>query len=101
MRFKIVIDLDDNDYDRMKDVLDENPDTPLELLSGEDFEFVEFHPFLVSVEGFGYSLSGMVSFQERIGLDVFKFLELDKESSKILSVNFKNIKLKKIVLENF
>jgi len=99
VRFKIVTDLNDNDYDRMKDVLDKNPDTPLELLSGEDFEFVEFHPFLVSVEGFGYSLEGMVSFQERIGLDVFKFLELDKKSSNILSVNFKNIKLKKFVLE--
>ncbi len=83
----------------MKNVLDKNPNTALELLSGEDFEFVKFHPFLVSVEGFGYSLSGMVSFEQRIGLDVFKFLELDKETSRILSVNFRNIKLKKIVLE--
>ena len=83
----------------MKNVLDKNPNTPLELLSEEDFEFVKFHPFLVSVEGFGYSLNGMVSFQQRIGLDLFKFLELDKETSRKLSVNYRNIKLSKIVTE--
>ena len=83
----------------MENVLDQNPNKSLELVSGEDFEFVKFHPFLVSVEGFGYSLNGMVSFQQRIGLKVFEFLELDKVTSRILSVNFRNIKLKKIVLE--
>jgi hypothetical protein len=99
LRFKIVIDLKDNDYVRMKNVLDKNPNKPLELLSGEDFEFVKFSPFFVSVEGFGYSLNGMVSFQQPIGLKVFKFLELDKETSRKLSVNYRNIKLSKIVSE--
>jgi hypothetical protein len=94
-----VIDLNDNDFDRMKNVLEKNPDRSLELLSGEDFEFVTFHPFLVSVEGFEYSLNGMVSFQHRIGLKIFEFLELDKETSRQLSVNYRNIKLSKIVLE--
>jgi hypothetical protein len=94
-----VIDLDDNDYVRMKNVLDDNPNTPLKLLSCKDFEFVKFHPFSVSVEGFGYSLNGKVSFQQPIGLKVFEFLELDKETSRKLSVNYKNIKLSKSVLE--
>jgi hypothetical protein len=94
-----VLDLDDNDYVRMRDVLDNNPNTPLELLSGEDFEFIKFHPFSVSVEGFGYSLDGMISFQQPIGLKVFEFLELDKETSRKLSVNYRNIKLSKIVTE--
>jgi hypothetical protein len=84
----------------MKDVLDNNLNANLELLSGEDFEFVKFHPFFVSVEGFGYSIDGMVSFQQPIGLKVFEFLELDKETSKRLSVNFRNIKLSKIVTED-
>jgi hypothetical protein len=83
----------------MKNVIDKNPNTPLELLSGEDFEFVNFDPFLVSVEGFGYLLNGMVSFQQPIGLKVFEFLELDKETSRKLSVNYRNIKLSKIVSE--
>ena len=81
----------------MKNVLDQNPNKPFELLGGEDFEFVKFCPFLVSVEGFGYSLNGMVSFDQPIGLKVFEFLEFDKETSRTLSVNFRNIKLSKIV----
>jgi hypothetical protein len=32
-------------------------------------------------------------------LKLFKFLELDKETSKLLSVNFKNIKLSKLVMD--
>ncbi len=99
MRFRIEIDLDDNDFVRLKNVLDKNPNIPLKLLSEEDFEFIKFHPFLVSVEGFGYSLNGMVSFQQPIGLKVFEFLELDKETSRRLSVNYRNIKLSKIVSE--
>ena len=99
MRFKIDIDLKDEDFLRLVDVLDDNPNKSVELLSGEDFDFVKFGSFLVSVEGFGYSLSGMVSFQQPIGLKLFKFLELDKETSKLLSVNFRNIKLSKIVLD--
>ncbi|MEJ2114191.1 MAG: hypothetical protein P8X62_11060 [Flavobacteriaceae bacterium] len=36
-----MIDLDDNDYVRMKEVLDKNPNKTLEVLSGEDFELFE------------------------------------------------------------
>ena len=97
MRFKITIDLNQNDFVRMKNVLDENPNASLELLSVEEFEFVKFSPFLVTVEGFGYSLNGMVSFKQPIGLKVSKFLELDKETSRKLVVNYRNIKLSKIV----
>ena len=92
-----MLDLNDNDFSRMKNVLDQNPIKSLELLGGEDFAFVTFCPFLVSVEGFGYSLNGMVSFEQPIGLKVFEFLEFDKEISRKLSVNFRNIKLSKIV----
>jgi len=99
LRFKIVIDLNDNDFDRMKNVLDENPNASLELLPCEDFEFVKFSPFSVTVEDFGYSYNGMVSFQQPIGLKVFDYLELDEETSRKLSVNYRNIKLSKNVSE--
>ena len=45
MRFKIRIELNQNDFMRMKNVLDENPTASLELLPGEDFEFVKFPHF--------------------------------------------------------
>ena len=99
MRFKIVIDLNDNDFERMKNVLDKNPNASLGLLPCEDFEFVKFSPFLISVNDFGYSFNGMVSFQQPIGLKVFDYLELDKETSRKLSVNYRNIKLSKNVSE--
>ena len=99
MRFKIVIDLNDNDFERMKNVLDKNPNTSLELLPCEDFEFVKFSPFTVIVKDLGYSFNGMVSFQQLIGLKVFDHLELDKETSRKLSVNYRNIKLSKNVSE--
>ena len=94
-----MIGLNDNDFERMKNVLDENPNASLELLQGEDFEFVKFSTFLVTVEDFGYSFKGMVSFQQPIGLKVFDYLELDKETSRKLSVNYRNIKLSKNVSE--
>jgi len=94
-----MIDLNNNDFERMKNVLDENPNTSLELLPGEDFEFVKFSPFLLTVKDFGYSFNGIVSFQQPIGLKVFDYLKLDKETSKKLSVNYRNIKLSKIVSE--
>ena len=82
---------------RMKNVLDENPGASLELFPSEAFEFVNFSPFLVASEDFGYVFNGMVSFQQPIGLKVFDYLKLDKETSKKLSVNYRNIKLSKIV----
>ena len=98
MRFKIDVNLKDDDFVRLVDVLDDNPTKSVELLGVEDFDFVKFCSFSISVESFGYSLSGMVSFDQPIGLKLFKFLELDKKTSKLLSVNFKNIKLSKVVL---
>ena len=100
MRFKIRIELNQNDFLRIKNVLGENPSTSLELFPGEDFEFVKFSPFLVTVKDFGYSFNGMVSFQQPIGLKVFDQLKLDKETSRNLSVNYRNIKLSKNVMES-
>ena len=94
-----MIGLNDNDFERMKHVLDQNPKASLELLPGEDFEFVKFSPFLVTVEDFGYSFKGMVSFQQPLGLKVFDYLELDKETGRKLSVNYRNIKISNIVSE--
>jgi hypothetical protein len=94
-----VIDLNDNDFERMKNVLDQNPNTSLELLPCEDFEFVKFSTFLVTVKDSGYSFNGMVTFQQPIGLKVFEDLKLGKETSRKLSVNYRNIKLSKLVSE--
>lgn len=99
MRFNIQIELNQNDYDRIRNFLDLNNDETIELFPSEDFEFVAISPFLITSEGFGYSLQGKVSFQKSIGLKAFDSLELDKETSKFLSINYRNIKLCKIVVE--
>jgi hypothetical protein len=72
----------------MKNVLDENPNYSIEIFPGEDFEFVKFPPFFVTVKNFRYSFKGMVSFQQPIGLKVFDQLKLDKETSRYLSINY-------------
>ncbi|MEJ2271705.1 MAG: hypothetical protein P8X91_04330 [Candidatus Bathyarchaeota archaeon] len=79
--------------------MDMNNDETLELFPDEDFEFVTISPFLISNEGFGYSLKCMVSFQKSIGLKVFDELKFENETSKALSINYRNIKLFKIVVE--
>ena len=99
MRFKIKNSLKERDFTRLIDFLGENPDASIELFPGEDFEFVAISPLLVAVEGFGYSIRSAVSFQQIIGLKVFDQLEFDKETSRSLAVNFRNIKLSKIVTE--
>ena len=83
----------------MKNVLNQNPNSSLELLPCEDFDLVKFSPFLVTVKDFGFSFNGMVTFQQRIGLKVFEYLNLNKETSRKLSVNYRNIKLSKNVSE--
>lgn len=99
MRFKIEIELNQTDFMRMKDFLSENPSASIELFPGEDFEFVAVSPLLVAVEGFGYSVSSAVLFQQPIGLEVYDRLKLDNETSGNLSVNYRKIKLSKIVTE--
>jgi hypothetical protein len=99
LRFKIRIELNQNDYEQLKKFLDENTNLTFELFPNEDFEFVAISPFLISSEGFGYSLKSAVSFQKQVGLKVFDELKLDKETSRNLSVNYRNIKLFKIVAE--
>ena len=99
MRFKIRIKLSKSDFTRLTDFLSENPSAKIELFSGEDFEFVAVSPLAVIVEGFGYSIRCEVSFQARMGLEVYDLLKLDKETSRLLSVNYRNIKLSKIVTE--
>ncbi len=99
MRFKIKIRLKERDFAQLRDFLTENPSASIELFPGEDFEFVAVSPLLVAVEGFGYSIRSKVSFQQPIGIEVFDRLKLDSETSEILAVNYRNIKLSKIVTE--
>jgi hypothetical protein len=83
----------------MKEVLDKNPSTSLELFPYQDFEFAAISPLSITAEGFGYSINGTVTFQQPIGMKVFDRLKLEKETSRYLSVNYRNIKLTKIVTE--
>jgi hypothetical protein len=99
LRFKIRIELTNIDFTRLKDFLSENPSVLIELFAGEDFDFVSVSPLSLTVEGFGYSISCTVLFQQPIGLEVHDRLKLDDETSGYLSVNFRNIKLSKIVTE--
>ncbi|HDQ06490.1 MAG TPA: hypothetical protein ENN36_07200 [Candidatus Bathyarchaeota archaeon] len=99
MRFKIELNLNENDFKRIKEVLDKNPSTSLELFPYQDFEFAAISPLSITAEGFGYSINGMVSFQQPIGMKVFDRLKLEKQTSKHLSINYRNIKLTKIVTE--
>ena len=99
MRFKIRTELTKRDFRQLKDFLSENPSALIELFSGEDFEFVLVSPLVVAVEGFGYSIRSAVSFQQPIEIEVFDRLDLDSEATKILAVNYRNIKLSKIVTE--
>jgi len=93
------MNIKERDFTRLIDFLSENPDASIELFPGEDFEFVAISPLLVDVEGFGYSIKSKVSFQQPIGMEVFDRLKLDSEKSKILKINYRNIKLSKIVTE--
>jgi hypothetical protein len=99
LRFKIKISLKKRDFVRLRDFLSENPGASVELFPDEDFEFVAVSPLLVAVEGFGYSIRSAVSFQQPIGIEVFQRLDLNSETSEILKVNYRNIKLSKIVTE--
>jgi hypothetical protein len=99
LRFKIRNKLKKRDFTRLTEFLRENPSASIELFLVEDFEFVAISPLVVAVEGFGYSIKSVVSFQQPIGLKVFDQLKIDKETSRMLSVNLRNIKLSKIVTE--
>ena len=99
MRFKFRTKLKKRDFTRLTDFLSENPGASIELFPGEEFEFVTVSPLVVAVESFGYSIRSAVSFQQPIGLEVYDRLELDSETSEILTVNYRNIKLSKIVTE--
>ena len=68
MRFKIRIEFNQNDFIRMKNVLDENPSASLELLPKEDFEFIRISPLGLRVDGFEFSLIGVVSCHQPLGL---------------------------------
>lgn len=99
MRFKIKISLKERDFTLLRSFLGENPGSSVELFPGEDFEFIAVSPLLVGVEGIGYSIKSVVSFQQPMGIEVFDSLNLDSETSKILAINYRNIKLSKIVTE--
>jgi hypothetical protein len=99
LRFKIRNKLKQRDFTRIKDFLGETTSASIKLFPGEEFEFVTISPVVVAVEGFGYSIRCVVSFQQRIGLQVYERLKLDKVTSRNLTVNFCNIKLSKTVTE--
>jgi hypothetical protein len=99
LRFKIKIELKKRDFTRLTDFLNENPKASFELFPGVDFEFIAVSPLLLSVKGFGFSIKGKVSFQRPIGMEVFDSLKLDSETSKTLAINYRNIKLSKILTE--
>ena len=99
LRFKIRIKLSKSDFTRLTDFLSENSSAKIELFPGENFEFIAVSPLSVVVEGFGYSIRCEVFFQARMGLEVYDNLNIDNETCRNLSVNFRNIKLSKIVSE--
>ena len=99
MRYKIENELKKADYVRLTEFLSENTSASIELFPGIDLEFMSVSPLVVAVEGFGYSIKGKVTFQQPIGLEVYDDLKLDDEMRRGLAVNFRNIKLSKVVTE--
>jgi hypothetical protein len=87
------------DYVRLVEFLNENTSASIDLFPDIDLELMSVNPLVVTVEGFGYSIKGEVSFQQPIGLEVYDDLKLDDEMSRSLSVNYRNIKLAKVVTE--
>ncbi len=80
--------------------LSENKSALIEFFQGVDLGFMLVGPLVVAVEGFGYSINGEISFQQPIGLEVNKNLKLDDESGIDVIVNYRNIKMSKIVIES-
>lgn len=99
MRFKLKNELKKADYVRLVEFLNENTSASIDLFPDIDLELMSVNPLVVTVEGFGYSIKGEVSFQQSIGLEVYDDLKLDDEMSRSLSVNYRNIKLAKVVTE--
>jgi len=92
-------ELKNADYARLTEMLNENPSASIELFPGIDLEIVSVSPVLVAVDRSGYCISGEVSFQQPIGLEVYDDLKLDDEMQRSFVVNFRNIKLLKAVTE--
>ena len=99
MRYKILNELKKADYVRLTEFLNENPGASIKLFPGIDLESILVSPLEVAVEGFGYTINGEVSFQQPVGLEVYDDLKLDDEMRRSLMVNFRNIKLSKLVTE--
>lgn len=99
MRYKIKNELKKADYVRLAEFLNENKSASIELIPSVDLEFVSVNPVIVVVEGFGYSINGEVSFQQPMGLEIYENLKLDDEISGSIAVNYRNIKLSKVVTE--
>ena len=99
MRYKIKNELKKADYVRLTEFLNQNTNASIALIPGIDLELISVSPLLVAVEHFGYSIKGEVSFLQPIGLEVYDDLELDDEMHRSLVVNFRNIKLSKVVTE--
>ena len=99
LRFKMKNELKKTDYVRLTDFLDENRNVSIDLFPGVDLEFMSVSPLVVAAEGFGYSIKGEVVFQKPVGLEVNEKLKLDDESGMRVLVNYRSIKLSKVVTE--
>ena len=99
MRYRMKNELKKEDYVRLTEFLSENTSASIELFPGIDLEFMSISPLVVAVEDFGYSINGEVSFQQPMGLEVYDDLKLDDEIPRSLVVNYRNIKLSKVVTE--
>jgi len=97
--YKIKNELKKLDYERLTEFLDENPSASIELFPGIDLQFMSVNPLVVTVENFGYSINGEVSFRQPIGLEVYDTLKIDDEMRRNLIVNFRNIKISKVFIE--
>ncbi len=87
------------DYVRLEEFLNENPNISVALSPGIDLKVMSVYPLVVSVERFSFYINGEVSFQQPIGLEVYDNLKLDDEMRRSLVVNYRNIKLSKVVTE--
>jgi hypothetical protein len=99
LRFKIKNELKKEDYLRLTEYLSENKSALIEFFPGVDLRFMSVSPLVVAVKGFGYSINGEIPFQQPIGLEVNENLKLDDERGIDIAVNYRNIKLSKVVTE--
>jgi hypothetical protein len=98
LRFKIRNELQDADYHRLANFLQDFQSVSAELFPGVDLNLVSISPVTIAVEGFGYKLDAETSFAQPIGFGVYDELKLGEVRTHI-AVNRGNLKISKIVAE--